>query len=268
MGLGLWLAKREMGQGAFVGWLREAGIPERSANDAMQLARLIFGAPAAAVPTLTALPRRKLAALAPGGQQLLEALVQDGTMAEIPAMDRDSIRALVRERAETAALRERVDEIARQRDEALKTVRSQAALPTASRRLQALRLAALEEIERLRSTALAMRLIVDELVHHPAGVDDLGYDAACHVIVYGLQGLQALVDRGINDGYALQQHYTPGDRVPQPLMSAEEEARVRDWAAQFLADADLRNSARVAAASEDAAPGKGAAKRPAKLLRR
>ncbi len=101
LGLGLWMLKREMGQGAYVGWCQEAGIPARTAQDAMQMARLIFGAPDAAVPVLTQLPRRNLQALAPGGQQLIEALVQDGTMAEVPAMDRDSIRALVRERMET-----------------------------------------------------------------------------------------------------------------------------------------------------------------------
>jgi hypothetical protein len=254
LGLGLWLAKREMGQGGFLGWLAEAGIPQRTANDAIQLARLLIGAVAAAVPLLTQLPRRKLQALAVGGQQLIEALTQDGTLAEVSEMTREEIRSLVAERLETARLRERVDALTETLHDAQETTRRLAALPTASRRLSALRLAMLEEIERLRSTALAMQRITTELIHHPADLDELGYDEACHATVYGLQGLQALVDRGINDAYALQQHYTPGERVPAPLMSADEERRVRDWAAQFLADADLRHAARVAAASVEAGP--------------
>lgn len=254
LGIGLWLLKRELGQGAWIGWCQEAGITQQRSSEAIGIARLLFGAPPAAVETLTQLPRRKLQALIPGGQELLEALTQDGTLFEVPEMTREEIRSLVAERMETARLRERVDDLANQLGAARESTRVLAALPTASRRLGALRLAMLEEIERLRATALAMQRITEELIRHPADLDDLGYDEACHATVYGLQGLQALVDRGINDAYALQQHYTPGERVPAPLLSADEERRVRDWAAQFLADADLRHAARVAAASVEAGP--------------
>lgn len=250
MGIGLWLAKREQGQAAYLGMLQDLGIPQQRASEAVILARLIFGAPAAAVPVLATMPARKLLALAPGGSQLLAALVQDGTLGEVPGMDRDSIRALVRERMETARLRATMTEVVGQRDEALDAVRRHAGLSHASRRLAALRLAALEEVERLRADGLALQRVLHELRSIPQGLDDTGYDEACHALVYGLQGLQALVDRGIFDGLALREHYTPGERLPPAIVTPEEEARVRDWAAQFLAEADLRHAARAAGSVE------------------
>lgn len=250
LGVGLWLVKRELGHGAYLGWLKEAGIPQQRASEAVTLARLLMGAEPAAVPVLSALPQRKLLALAPGGQDLIAALTQDGTLAEIPAMDRDSIRALVRERLETQRLREQLDDVVAQRDAAADQARILAGQHPRDRRLSGLRLAALEEIERLRSTALALARIARELAAIPEGVDDIGYQEACHATVYALQGLQAIVDRGVSDGYALQATYDPNDRLPPPLLSPEEERRVRDWAAQFLAEADLRHGARAAAATE------------------
>jgi hypothetical protein len=251
LGLGLWLAKKELGHGAFLGWLQEAGIPNRTAQDAIQLARLIFGAPPAAVATVTALPRRKLQALAPGGQMLLEALTQDGTLAEVPAMKREEIRALVQERIETQRLRERLDAICEQRDALIAKQRELAALPAPNRRLAALRLSALEEIERLRATGLALHRIVTELQGLPPGLDEPGYDAACHALVYALEGLQSLTDRALADGYGLREHYTATDRMPPPLMTDEDAHRAREWANRFLAEADLRQARGLAASSAE-----------------
>lgn len=251
LGLGLWLAKKELGHGAFLGWLQEVGIPNRTAQDGIQLARLIFGAPPAAVATVTALPKRKLQALAPGGQMLLEALTQDGTLAEVPAMSREDIRALVRERIETQRLRERLDAICEERDDLAQQQRALAALPAPNRRLAALRLSALEEVERLRATGLALHRIVTELQATSPTLDEPGYDAACHALVYALEGLQSLTDRALADGYGLREHYTATDRMPPPLLSEEEQRRAREWASRFLAEADLRHGTRVAAASLD-----------------
>jgi hypothetical protein len=250
LGLGLWLLKRELGHGAWLGWLQEVGIPNRTASDALQLARLVFGAPATAVPVLTALPRRKLQALAPGGQMLLEALTEDGTLLEVPEMSREEIRTLVRERLETQRLRESLQDIAAQRDQAIGDLKAQAALPAASRRLKALRLAALEEVEQARVSALALMRVLEELEQEPAGLDDLGYDAACHALVYGLQGLSALTVATLDRSYALRDHYTPGTQLPPPMYSEDEARKAEQWTRQFQADAGLRRARVVAEGCE------------------
>jgi hypothetical protein len=259
LGLALWMVKLEMGHGGWLGWLQESGIPQRTAQDAMQLARTIFAAPAAAVPVLTSLPRRKLQALAPGGQQLLEALAMDGTLAEVPEMSREEIRSLVRERLETARLRESLDTVAAQRDEASAELRRQAALPSASRRLSALRLAALEEIEQARVAGLALGRVLEELEQEPAGVDELGFDAACHALAYGLQGLYSLTVAALNRAYDLRDHYTAGQQFPPPIYEERDAYKAEGWAAQFQPDSERRRARRAAEALEPlpAGPGRG-----------
>lgn len=233
LGLALWMVKRELGQGAYLGWLQEAGIPQRTGQDALQLARLMFGAPDAAVPVLASLPKRKLQALAPGGQQLIEALTQDGTLAEVAEMTREEIRILARERAETAVLRERAEKLRAERDGARGEIDRLTGRRPPDRQTEGARLRALEEAARILMSAEALDEALHALRARGTDADPVGVDAAASALLHALQGVWALTGRALADTYDLLEHLRAGERMPAPILTEEESEQSRAWASAF-----------------------------------
>ena len=232
-GVGYALLKREMGHGAFEGWLRDNGIPPSSARYDRQVAQLYMNLSATNRRRAVGLPQRKLAALASAPAPIIDDLFDSGALDDAADMSREELRELIRLRKEVEHQAEREGRlnavIAEQREE-LRKVR---AMPETQPYLLEMRRAVLDETASIRANAAALQGVMDRVATLPADLPAHEVDAIVHPLMFALQALQATTTRLFTEAFDRFEHYRADLDVPPPLLTAEEaaahEARFDDF---------------------------------------
>ncbi len=239
-GIGYALLKRELGHGAFDGWLKDNGIPPRSAREDRQVAQLYMGLSEENRRRAAELPQRKLAALASAPAPLIDDLFNSGALDEAAALSREQLRELVnlRKEVEKQAEREdRLNEVIAQQDEELRRRR---ALPEPNQHLLEMRRAVLEETEALRANAHTLQSVMDRVALLPGGLEEAEIDAIVHPLMYALQGLHATTATLLERGYERFTNYQPDIGIVTPQLSQAEADAAKQQHEAFLADAEQR----------------------------
>lgn len=239
-GIGYQLKKRELGHGAFQGWIKDLGLPERTVRDSMQVARLVMGLSDANRQRAAVLPHRKLQALASAPTPLIEELFDSGALDNAADMSREQLRELIalRKEVETQAEREeRLNQEIAKKDEEL---RKRRALPEPSQHAAELRRAVLDETEALRANAYTLQMVMDKITLLPSDLPQAELDAIVHPLMYALQALHITAASLLDYGHQRCAGYHRDVDILPPPISDEEARRAIEAHEEFLAAATDR----------------------------
>jgi len=106
-GFGYMLLKRELGHGAFSGYIKDTGRSPRAVRREMQIARMLYDLSDAKRPRAAVLPARKQEALAAAPVPLIEEMFEDGSFDGIDDMSREEIREIIHLRKDLESERTR-----------------------------------------------------------------------------------------------------------------------------------------------------------------
>lgn len=239
-GVGYALLKRELGHGAFEGWLKDHGVSPRSAREVMTAARLLMTLSESNRRRAADLPNRKIQALACASAPMVEGLFADGSLDSIEDMTREQIREIValRKQLEKKDAREaKLEQVIAEQDEALQNSR---ALPEVHRHVLELRRTVMDETEALRVNAHQLQTVMDRVASLPEDLEQAQLDSIVHPLMYALQGLQATVGVLMERGFDTNAHFHRDIDVLPPPMDDMEVARAQRVAADFEAQAGRR----------------------------
>ena len=244
-GIGYALLKRELGHGAFEGWLKDNGINLRSAQQYMKSARLLMSMSEPNARRASLLPQRKLNVLAGAPAPMVEELFGDGSLDNIEELSREQLREIVQLRKQIdsqAARQQRLEKRVSAQDEELARLRS---LPEEDVKLTELRRAVLEETEALRINAHQLQAFMNIAQGLPE-LAPANRDAVVHPLMYSLQGLYATVATLYNTAYQTFEGYYPDTGVLPPQLDETEAARAQALADTFRTEAEIRAANRQA----------------------
>ncbi len=101
-GIGYMLLKRELGHGAWLAWVKDHGLSDRSVRDDMQVAHFMTSLSDANAQRAAHLPHRKLQVLARLPAPVVDDLYEDGVLDQAEEMSREELEEIVRLRKELA----------------------------------------------------------------------------------------------------------------------------------------------------------------------
>ena len=256
-GIGYMLVKREIGHGAFEGWLKDFGIHPRMAQRAMKTAQLLMSLSDSNATRASLLPQRKLDVLVSLPAVALDDLFDEGALDNADQMSRNQLQEIVQLRKQLDSEMKKSDRLSDRVAEMDEDARARRALPEQALYIKELRRAVLEETEALRVNAHTLQEVMDKVALLPRDTRPADIDAIIHPLMYSLQGLhatvQALYDRGF-DEYA---QFKPDVDVLPPELEDAEVDRAKRLAAQFSNDAQMRAWLRQVDLAPVPAPRKG-----------
>lgn len=115
-GVGYMLLKRELGHGAFIAWVRERGLSERTAQENMKVAQMLMQLSAPHAKRASNLPHRKLQVLAGLPPPVIEELYEDGALDQAETMSRDELAEIVKLRRDLANQKAKAETLGLQLD--------------------------------------------------------------------------------------------------------------------------------------------------------
>lgn len=239
-GIGYLLKKRELGHGAFQGWIKDTGRSTRGVQEAMQVARLLMGLSEQNTRRAALLPQRKLTALASAPAPLIDDLFSAGVLDDAAEMTREQLREIIqlRKRVEKQQQREdRLTQVIADQDEEL---RKRSALPEVHAHVLELRQAAIDETQALRANAHQLQVIMDGINVLPRDFDTAQLDSIAHPLMYALHGLHATVGALLEQGFNTFANFYPDIDVFPPQLDEAEVARALRVAAEFGQAAETR----------------------------
>lgn len=251
-GIGFALLKRELGHGAFEGWLKDKGISPRSAREAMQAARLLMSLSDTNVKRAALLPARKLSVLAGAPAELVDDLFNSGSLDSIEQMAREQLREIVQLRKEVekmSAREDRLNQTITEQDDELRQMRG---LPKVRAHILEMRRAVLEETAAVRTNIHQLQLILDRVAMLPSDVNRSDLDSITHPLMWAIQGAQATIISIYNRAFEIIEGLPTDIDVFPPMLAAPEMDRLRRCTAEFMSQAELRMATRqveVAAAT-------------------
>lgn len=248
-GIGFGLLKRELGHGAFEGWLSDHGINLRSAQQVMKAARLLMSLSDSNARRASLLPVRKLNVLASAPAELVDDLFNSGSLDSIEEMAREQLREIVQLRKDIEKMdqrEERLNQVIAEQDEELRRSR---ALPKVQAHILELRRAVLDETEALRINAHQLQAILDQAALLPQDISQADLDSIAHPLMWALQGLHATVGALYERGFDTFSGYPIDLDIFPPLLKEPEFERMRRCAAEFASRAELRMAMRQADAA-------------------
>lgn len=239
-GIAFKLLKRELGHGAFLGWLVDHGIAPRTAASAMQVANLLMNLPADKSAAAANLPGRKLSVLASAPLSLINDLFDSGALDNAADMSREQLRELIALRKEVEKQTERehhLNEVIHKQDEEL---RKRRALPEANQHAAELRRAVLDETEALRANAYTLQMVMDKITLLPSDLPQAELDAIVHPLMYALQALHITAASLLDYGHQRCAGYHRDVDILPPPLSDEEVRRAIEAHEEFLSAAAER----------------------------
>ena len=238
-GIGYALKKRELGHGAFIGWIKDAGLNHKSVSEAMKIAQMLMSMSPANVGRALHLPQRNLKVLSSAAVPMLEDMFSEGLLDDAASMSRDELRELIKLRKKVEKQNEReerLNEVIAQQDE---QIRVQRVLPKPKLHMLELRKAVLDEIEAIRTNAHTLQSVMDKIALVP-DAEEADLNALAHATMFGLQGLYAtastLFERGFDTFTA---HKRDMDVLP-PALDEHEVERAQRMSDQFMRAAEQR----------------------------
>lgn len=238
-GIGYAMLKRELGHGAYEGWLKDNGISPQSARSDRQVAQLYFGLSNANRQRAIDLPQRKLQVLSSVPADLINDMFDTGALDHAADLSREQLRELISLRQEVEKQEEReekLNQVIADQDEEL---RKRRALPESNRHALELRRAVLDETDALRANAHTLQKVLDKVALLPTDLGRAELDAIIHPLMYALQGLHATVTALHERGHRQFGYHTDIDVLP-PQLSDEELARAGVQYSGFMEDAARR----------------------------
>lgn len=248
-GIGFGLLKRELGHGAFEGWLSDRGISSRSTREAMQAARLLMSLSDSNRRRAADLPQRKLSILASAPAELIDDLFNSGSLDSIEQMAREQLKEIVQLRKNIEKMdqrEERLNQVIAEQDEELRRNR---ALPKVQAHILEMRRAVLDETEALRVNTHQLQAILDQAALLPQDISQADLDSIAHPLMWALQGLHATVGALYERGFGTFNGFPIDLDIFPPLLNAPEFERMRRCAAEFISRAELRVALRQADAA-------------------
>jgi hypothetical protein len=241
LGVGYLLKKRELGHGAFMGWVKDkAGVSQSSVNEKMKVASLLVHLSEENSRRAANLPQRKLAALAGAPALLINDLFDSGALDDADSLSRDELRELIALRKEVEKQTERehhLNEVIHKQDEEL---RKRRALPEPSQHAAELRRAVLDETEALRANAYTLQMVMDKITLLPSDLPQAELDAIVHPLMYALQALHITAASLLDYGHQRCAGYHRDVDILPPPISDEEARRAIEAHEEFLAAATDR----------------------------
>ena len=251
-GLGYGLLKRELGHGAFEGWLKDNGILPRTAQQAMKTAQLLMGMSDSNAKRASLLSQRKLAVLVSLPAPVIDDMFDDGTLDNIAEINREQLQEIVQLRKQLDKVQTKNDRLSVKVGEQAETIKLRNALPETELYIKELRRAVLEETEALRVNAHQVQAILDKLKMLPDDTEQADFDSIAHPLMFGLQGLHASVTQLSINAHRYLTDFKPDVDVFYPDMSKEELKRSEWQRDQFMDASHLRQKLREV----DTAPAK------------
>lgn len=239
-GIGYMLKKRELGHGAFMGWVKDTGRSQRSINDDVQVARMFIHLSETNWRRAANLPQRKQAALACAPADLLNSMFDSGVLDNAADMSREQLRELIALRKEVEKQTERehhLNEVIHKQDEEL---RKRRALPEPSQHAAELRRAVLDETEALRANAYTLQMVMDKIALLPSDLPQAELDAIVHPLMYSLQALHITAASLLDYGHQRCAGYHRDVDILPPPLSDEEVRRAIEAHEEFLSAAAER----------------------------
>ncbi|MBI3771442.1 MAG: hypothetical protein HY272_01865 [Gammaproteobacteria bacterium] len=239
-GIGYLLKKKELGHGAFMGWIEDRGRSYRSVNEDIKVASMLVHLSEANMRRAATLPQRKLAALASAPAPMIDDLFASGALDEAAVMNREELRELInlRQQLEKKAAKEaELREVIAEQDEAL---RRRQLLPETNQHVLELRRAVLDETEALRANAHTLQSVMERVALLPLDLPRAEFDAIVHPLMYALQGLHATASALFAHGFDRFADYHADIDVLPPQLAEEDAARGQRQYQSFMAIAEQR----------------------------
>jgi len=243
-GLGYGLLKRELGHGAFEGWLKDNSIAPRTAQQAMKTAQLLMAISDSNTQRVADISQRKLNVLARLPAPVVDDMFDNGDLESINDASYDQLQEIVQLRKQLDKTQTKNDRLSVKVGEQAETIKQRNALPETALYIKELRRAVLEEIEALRVNAHQVQAILDKLKMLPDDTERSDFDSIAHPLMYGLQGLHASVTQLSVNAYRYLTDFKPDVDVFYPDMDKAELKRSEWIRDQFIDASHLRQKLR------------------------
>lgn len=235
--------KRVVGHGAFASALEAVGVGERSAQEAMQIARYVAKLPRGEAKRIAALPKTRILPLVNADREVIADLLEDGSLDGAEPLSVRELRKRLRDAdqrridAETR-LKARDLELRRQAE------RAGAASPAIEKRFAALRDQAVHLVERISHELTLLGQIVElDLVngYDRAADDATDRQAVAALVFHGLNGALASGGAVVGSISRTYSAYVTGGVQPEHQYTALERERLNALrgAAMTAAEADF-----------------------------
>jgi len=243
-GIGYGLLKRELGHGAYEGWLKDNGIAPRTAQRCMKSAQLLMGMSNSNAPRAALLPQRKLDVLVSLPAVVVDEMFNEGELDNIEHLNREQLQEIVQLRKQLDSEYKKNDRLSERVGQLDEEARQNKALPETALYIKELRRALLEETECLRANSHTMQSIMDRAAMLPEDMTQADWDSIAHPLMYALQGLHATASALYDKGFELCSDFKPDVDVFPPELDKKEVANAKRLMKSFDNEAQLRDKLR------------------------